>query len=59
MCPPTLTLPSVASYRRGIRLTNVLLALPVPPIMPTVIPEAMSTETSSRFQASLSGWYLK
>ena len=30
-CPPTLTLPSVTSYSRGIRLTRVVFALPVLP----------------------------
>ena len=44
------TLPRVASYSRGIRLTRVVLALPVPPRMPTVAPEGMSRSMSSRFQ---------
>ena len=53
-CPPTDTTPSVASYSRGIRLTRVLLALPVPPRMPTVMPLSICRQMSSRFQASLS-----
>ena len=37
--PPTFTLPSVTSYRRGISCTSVDLEEPVPPRIPTVMPE--------------------
>ena len=58
-CPPTLTLPSVTSYSRGIRLTRVVFALPVPPRMPTVAPEGMVKLMSSRFQVCPSALYRK
>ena len=37
--PPTITVPDVASYKRGISCTSVLFAEPVPPKIPTVCPE--------------------
>ena len=40
-------------------LTSVVLALPVPPKMPTVAPLGTVRLTSSRFQASAVSWYLK
>ena len=40
-------------------LTSVVLALPVPPKMPTVAPEGMCRLMSRRFQPSAVGWYLK
>ena len=45
--PPTLTEPSVASYRREMSDTSVDFALPVPPMMPMVSPERMWRFTSS------------
>ena len=44
--PITLTLPVLASYRRGISETSVDLPLPVPPIMPSVLPNESSRVTS-------------
>ena len=40
-------------------LTSVVLALPVPPRMPTVAPLGTEKLTSSRFQLSAVSWYLK
>ena len=42
----TLTLPVLASYRRGMSETSVDLPLPVPPIMPSVLPSGSSSVTS-------------
>ena len=44
--PITLTLPVLASYRRGISETSVDFPLPVPPIMPSVLPSGSSRVTS-------------
>ena len=44
--PITLTLPVLASYRRGMSETSVDLPLPVPPIMPSVLPSGSSRVTS-------------
>ena len=40
-------------------LTSVVLALPVPPKIPTVAPLGTVKLTSSRFHASAVSWYLK
>ena len=53
--PPTYTPPSFTSYSRGIMLTSVVLALPVPPRMPTVMPLSMCRSMSVRFQPSAVG----
>lgn len=57
--PPTSTVPSAASYSRGIRETSVVLPLPVPPRMPTVAPEGMCSSTSRSVHSGLCGSYLK
>ena len=43
--PSTLTLPDVASYRRGSSCTSVDLPDPVPPMMPRVSPSRTSSVT--------------
>ena len=58
-CPPTLTVPEVASYRRGISCTSVVFAAPVPPIMPTVAPAGMCSVTCERASLAAAALYLK
>ena len=53
--PPTYTAPLLTSYSRGIMLTSVVLALPVPPRMPTVMPLSICRSISDRFHASAVG----
>ena len=57
--PPTRTTPCVASYRRGMSCTRVVLAEPVPPRMPTVCPASICRSTSARAYSRASARYLK
>ena len=57
--PPTFTVPSPASYSRGIRDTRLVLPLPVPPRIPTVAPEGMWRSISRRIHSGLRGSYRK
>ena len=57
--PPTRTVPSVASYRRQISWISVDLLAPVPPIMPTVMPDLISRSISSRTIFCAFAAYLK
>ena len=45
----------MASYSRGIRDTRVVLALPVPPRIPTVWPERMWRSTSRKIHSGAAG----
>ena len=57
--PPTFTLPSVTSYRRGISWIRLDLEEPVPPRMPMTSPDLMCRSMSDRALRSAFLEYLK
>ena len=55
---PTLTLPSLTSYKRGISCTKLDLAEPVPPMIPIVSPDLICKSISSSTALSALAVYL-